>query len=123
MKPSRPSDEKSDRTILQSGRFTWNFAHKLIGRDDYARLAEFDALFIRETTSVNTHLSLCPTRSQRRSDRDDDPLSIVKCSNKVYLAELMARQKILTPRTLVVHKDNWQSVQTSLYPFSAQEAR
>jgi glutathione synthase/RimK-type ligase-like ATP-grasp enzyme len=36
----------------------------------------------------------------------DDPESILKCSNKVYLAELLGRHKVPVPRTLVVHKDN-----------------
>ncbi|RYD83200.1 MAG: RimK family alpha-L-glutamate ligase, partial [Sphingobacteriales bacterium] len=36
----------------------------------------------------------------------DDPESILRCSNKVYLAELLERNNIPTPKTLVVHKDN-----------------
>src|SRR5690606_41193599 len=61
---------------------------ELIERDDYARLAEFDALFIRETTAVNHHTY----RFARRAASEglvviDDPASIVKCTNKVYLAE------------------------------------
>ena len=109
-----PSDEKAiDR--FSKAAASLGIRPQIIGRDDYARLAEFDALFIRETTSVNHHTYRF---AQRAASEGlivmDDPLSIVKCSNKVYLAELMARQKILTPRTLVVHKDNWQSVQEQL---------
>ncbi len=79
----------------------------MIGRDDYARLAEFDALFIRETTNVSHHTY----RFARRAAIEglvvmDDPESILKCSNKVYLAELLGRHKVPVPRTLVVHKDN-----------------
>ncbi len=78
-----------------------------IDRDDYARLAEFDALFIRETTSVNHHTYRF---AQRAASEGlvvmDDPQSIVKCGNKVFLAESMARHKVLTPKTLIVHKDN-----------------
>ena len=33
-------------------------------------------------------------------------ISIFKCNNKVYLAELLAQHSILTPKTLLVHRDN-----------------
>ena len=32
----------------------------------------------------------------------DDPVSILRCTNKVYLAELLARHGVPTPRTLIV---------------------
>ncbi len=74
-----------------------------ITRDDYARLAEFDALFIRETTSVTHHTY----RFARRAEAEglvvmDDPPSIERCTNKVYLAELLDRHDVPTPRTLIV---------------------
>lgn len=84
---------------------------EVIGKDDYARVAEFDALFIRETTSVNHHTF----RFSRRAAAEglvvvDDPDSILKCSNKVYLAELLSRRRVPTPRTLIVHRDNVDQV-------------
>jgi glutathione synthase/RimK-type ligase-like ATP-grasp enzyme len=36
----------------------------------------------------------------------DDPDSILKCNNKVYLAELLNRHHIPAPKTLLVHLDN-----------------
>jgi glutathione synthase/RimK-type ligase-like ATP-grasp enzyme len=36
----------------------------------------------------------------------DDPDSILRCGNKVYLAELLSRHGIPTPRTLLVHRGN-----------------
>ena len=88
---------------------------EIIGREDFGRLAEFDALFIRETTSVNHHTY----RFARRALSEglvvmDDPESIVKCSNKVYLAELLNRHDIATPRTLVLHRDNAETVGSEL---------
>ena len=84
---------------------------EFIGRDDYGRIAEFDALFIRETTRVNHHTY----RFARRAAAEglvvvDAPDDILKCSNKVYLAELLERHEIPTPRTLVVHKGNLDRV-------------
>jgi glutathione synthase/RimK-type ligase-like ATP-grasp enzyme len=34
----------------------------------------------------------------------------MKCTNKVFLHELLARHQILTPRTVVVHRQNRGSV-------------
>lgn len=84
---------------------------EFIGKDDYSRLAEFDALFIRDTTAVNHYTY----RFSRRAAAEglvvvDDPESILKCTNKVYLAELLSRHDILAPRTLIVHDDNLSKV-------------
>lgn len=80
---------------------------EIITKEEYNRVAEFDALFIRETTGVNHHTY----RFSRRAQAEglvvvDDPESIVKCANKVYLAELLDHRKILTPKTMIVHRDN-----------------
>jgi len=80
---------------------------ELITKADYGRLAEFDALFIRDTTFVNHYTY----RFSRRAAAEglvviDDPDSILKCNNKVYLAEILARHRIPAPRTLLVHRDN-----------------
>jgi len=88
---------------------------EVITKDDYAQLAEFDALFIRQTTRVNHYTY----RFARRAAAEgivviDDPESILKCANKVYLAELLSRHKLPMPKTLIVHKDNVDSVGTEL---------
>ena len=78
-----------------------------ITRADFGRLPEFDALFIRDTTFVNHYTY----RFSRRAAAEglvviDDPDSILKCNNKVYLAELLARHRIPAPKTLLVHRGN-----------------
>lgn len=79
----------------------------VIGPDDYGRLAEFDALFIRETTAVNHHTFRFASRAKAEGlVVMDDPESIIRCGNKVYQAELFERHKIPAPRTLVVHEGN-----------------
>jgi glutathione synthase/RimK-type ligase-like ATP-grasp enzyme len=88
---------------------------EFITRDDFARIAEFDALFIRETTAVNHHTY----RFARRAAAEglvviDDPASIVKCTNKVYLHELMERYGVPTPKTLVVHRGNVERIKNEL---------
>lgn len=78
-----------------------------ITRADYPLLATYDALFIRTTTNVNHYTY----RFARRAAAEgmavlDDPVSILRCTNKVYLAELLARHRIPAPRTVVLHKGN-----------------
>ncbi len=90
-------------------------ATELITRDDYGRLAEFDGLFIRETTAVNNHTYRFSTRAAREGlIVMDDPVSIVRCTNKVYLAELMTRNKIATPKTIVIHSGNANRIEEEL---------
>jgi len=44
----------------------------------------------------------------------DDPESIVKCGNKVYLQELLSRHRIATPRTLIVQRGNVDEIVPTL---------
>ncbi len=78
-----------------------------IDKSDYGHVAEYDALFIRETTAVNHHTY----RFARRAAREglivlDDPVSILRATNKVFLAELMDRHRIPQPQTLLIHRGN-----------------
>jgi len=101
-----PSDADALQRFIQAANRA-GFNAELITRDDYSRLAEFDALFIRETTAVNHHTY----RFARRAHAEglvviDDPWSILRCTNKVYLAEMLAHNRIRAPRTLVLHSEN-----------------
>jgi glutathione synthase/RimK-type ligase-like ATP-grasp enzyme len=74
---------------------------------DFDRLPEFDALFIRDTTFVHHYTYRFARRAAAAGQVViDDPDSILKCNNKVYLAELLARHNLPAPRTLMVHRDN-----------------
>jgi len=109
-----PSDEKALQRFIKAAE-QMGFSTELIQKDDYGRLAEFDALFIRETTNVNHHTY----RFARRAAMEglvviDDPESILKCTNKVYLAELLSRHNVKTPKTIIVHKDNTENLAEQL---------
>jgi glutathione synthase/RimK-type ligase-like ATP-grasp enzyme len=111
---SPPSDPPAIRRFERAAA-AHGFEVEIIGPDDFGRLAEFDALFIRETTQVNHHTYRFASRA--RSEGlivIDDPDSIVRCANKVYLAELMTRFGIPTPRTLIVHRNNIDRVEPEL---------
>jgi hypothetical protein len=47
----------------------------------------------------------------------DDPDSILKCTNKVYLDELLRTHRIRTPKTVIVRRDNLERVDGEIdYP-------
>ncbi len=109
-----PSTEKAIQKFVRAAE-KLDFGVEVIGRDDYGRIAEFDALFIRETTNVTHHTY----RFARRAAAEgvvviDDPESILLCTNKVFLAELLTGRGIPIPKTLIVHRDNVQDVEREI---------
>ncbi|MEQ9188331.1 MAG: RimK family protein [Cryomorphaceae bacterium] len=101
-----PSDKKALQKFQEAAEKLGMYV-EMITKDDYSRLAEFDALFIRETTSVNHYTYKFARRAQSEGMAViDDPDSILKCANKVFLAELLNLNKISTPKTIIVHQDN-----------------
>jgi glutathione synthase/RimK-type ligase-like ATP-grasp enzyme len=111
---SPPSDAAAIRKFEKAAE-AHGFEVEVIGPDDFGRLAEFDALFIRETTQVNHHTYRFASRARAEGlIVIDDPDSIVRCANKVYLAELMTRLGIPTPKTVIAHAKNLNQVQTEL---------
>lgn len=109
-----PSNKKAIANFVEAAEKQGCYV-ELITKDDYSRIGEFDALFIRETTAVNHHTY----RMARRAQRDglaviDSPESILKCANKVYLAELLTLSKVPTPKTITIHSENIKGVEKKL---------
>lgn len=79
---------------------------EMVRADAFSRLAEYDALFIRETTALNHHTY----RFAKRAEREglvviDDPGSILRCTNKIYLFERLTAHRVPVPRTRVLYRD------------------
>ena len=112
-----PSNAEALKHFVTAGE-TMGIHCELIEKDSYGRVAEFDGLLLRETTSVNHHTY----RFSRRAAAAglvvvDDPVSIVRCANKVYLAETLARHRVATPKTLILSKDNaLEAIRTLGFP-------
>jgi glutathione synthase/RimK-type ligase-like ATP-grasp enzyme len=105
-----PSDERAIQRFVRAGRKLGIDAVQ-IDREDYGNIAAFDALFLRETTAVEHHTF----RFARRAAAEglvvvDDPESILRCTNKVFQAEVFARHGIPGPKTLIVHEGNVDKV-------------
>jgi len=112
--PEPPSDERALRRFEKAAE-SLRLDTEFIGKDDYGRLGEYDALFIRETTAVLHHTYRFARRAAyERLVVVDDPESILKCTNKVFLAELLHRNRIPTPRTMIVHRGNLKKVPAEL---------
>jgi glutathione synthase/RimK-type ligase-like ATP-grasp enzyme len=74
-----------------------------ITKRDLARLAEFDALFIRETTSIRNHTYHFARRATMEGmPVIDDPISMIRCTNKVYLWERLTHAGLPVPETIVI---------------------
>jgi glutathione synthase/RimK-type ligase-like ATP-grasp enzyme len=103
-----PSDPIAIKKFIRAGEKA-GFSVDVISKNNFHNLPEYDALFIRETTSVNHHTFRF---AQKAKAEDmvviDDPESIIKCTNKVYLAELLKHNNINTPQTIVLNKDNYK---------------
>lgn len=96
-----PSNEKALARFRDAAEKV-GFGVEMIRREDYGRLSEFDALFIRETTYVNHHTF----RFAQRAESEglvviDDPASILRCTNKVFQTEAFERGKVPMPKTWI----------------------
>jgi glutathione synthase/RimK-type ligase-like ATP-grasp enzyme len=109
-----PSNERAIKKFIRAAS-TLNLGAEVIQKEDYGRLAEFDGLFIRETTNVNHHTyRFSRTAAMQGLEVIDDPESILKCTNKVFLAELLQRYRISIPATMIVHRENMTDVGKTL---------
>lgn len=100
-----PSDPDALKFFIKAGR-KLGIDVELIEKKDFSHLAEYDALFIRETTSISNHTY----RFAKKAEVEgmvvmDDPTSILRCCNKVYLADLLASKGIPMPQTTFLYKD------------------
>lgn len=110
----RPSNDEALRKFLEIAPVV-GLRTELIGPGDLERLPDFDALFIRATTFVNHYTYEFARRAEALGlPVVDDPQSIVRCTNKVYLGELIAQHRIPCPRTLMVDRDNLAQVVPTL---------
>jgi glutathione synthase/RimK-type ligase-like ATP-grasp enzyme len=74
-----------------------------ITRRQLAELAEYDGLFIRETTSIDNHTYRFARRAwQEGMPVIDDPVSMIRCTNKVFLMELLGSNQVATPPTVML---------------------
>ncbi|MDH5190995.1 MAG: RimK family protein [Gammaproteobacteria bacterium] len=106
-----PSDKKALK-LFEKAANELGISTEYITRKDYMRLPEYDALFIRETTAVDNHTY----RFAKKAEAEDmvvidDPVSILRCTNKIYLADLLKNHSISTPKTVVLNQPDSEELQ------------
>lgn len=93
-----PSDKRALKKFENAAK-SLGFSVEFIQKADFARVAEFDALFIRATTSVNHYTYRFSRRAYANGlEVIDDPLSILHCCNKIYLNEVLTKYQFPTPK-------------------------
>ncbi len=115
---SPPSDDRALKRFYKAS-LEVGFNTEFITKNDIDQLIQYDALFIRETTNVNHHTFRFAKKAEALGLAViDDPESISKCTNKVYLNELLNVNKVLTPRTLVMNAENCEHIPQKMnFPF------
>jgi len=100
-----PSDKGAIKRFISAGKER-GIDCEVISQKDYLRLPEFDGLFIRTTTNID-HYTFRFAKKAEREDlvAIDDSTSILRCTNKIYLADLFRTHKVPAPRTVVLYKD------------------
>jgi glutathione synthase/RimK-type ligase-like ATP-grasp enzyme len=103
--PAEKLPPSSPETLMHWARLAGRLGVEVepITRKDFGRLAEYDALFMRETTSIRNHTY----RFARRAVMEgmpviDDPISMIRCTNKVYLWERLTHAGLPVPETIVI---------------------
>ena len=108
-----PSNKKALKPFIEAGS-ELGIEVDPIGRNDYQRLAEYDGLFIRETTALDNHTYRFANRAEKEDMVVvDDPESILKCTNKIYMHDLMLSRKLPIPRTEILYKDDAKNLDES----------
>ncbi|MDN3520247.1 RimK family protein [Halomonas ramblicola] len=99
-----PSNRGALKAFIRAGR-RLGIDVSLITRRDAGRLAEFDSLFIRETTALDHHTY----RMARRAEHEglvviDAPRDILRCTNKVYLHALLRARGVPAPDGMLLQR-------------------
>jgi glutathione synthase/RimK-type ligase-like ATP-grasp enzyme/gamma-glutamyl:cysteine ligase YbdK (ATP-grasp superfamily) len=103
--PFKPSDEGALHRLERVGA-RLGLTVRRIGLHDLDRVAEHDALFIRVLTGPDLPSFSFARRAEALGIPVlDDPSSILRCGNKVFLAELLERAGVATPDTRLVHAE------------------
>ena len=108
----RPSNEDALQRFVKAAPLV-GLEAEVIGPDALERLPEFDALFNRAGPEGVIYEFL------RRAAAlgmpvVDDPESVLKCGNKVFMQELLNRHRIATPKTLIVQRGNVDEIVPTL---------
>ncbi len=89
-----------------------------VSAQELHNVSQFDGLFIRETTAIDHHTF----RLARAAEKQglvviDDPDSILRCCNKVFLHDAFNYQKVPSPQTEFVSSDSEETIDALAHQF------
>lgn len=112
--PAPPSNPKALKRFIDAAE-KMDFRVELIERNDLSRLSAFDALFIRMGTEVNNEAYAFARKAEQEGlALIDYPSAMLRCCNKVYMAEALENAGIEKPKTLIIHENNTGQVKAEI---------
>lgn len=101
--PNPPSDKDAIRKFIKAAAKVGIHAETVTAQQLTGHVAEYDALFVRETTAIDHHTY----RLARKAEKEglvviDDCTSILRCCNKVFLHDAFSYNKVPSPKTHVI---------------------
>ncbi|MDF2182110.1 RimK family protein [Neptuniibacter sp. CAU 1671] len=105
-----PSDKDAVKLFIKAAAKVGINAQTITAQD-MPHVGQFDALFIRETTAIDHHTY----RLARRAEREglvvmDDPTSILRCCNKVFLHDAFTYNGVPSLKTRVIGDSSEESL-------------
>lgn len=114
--PSPPSNKKALKKFVEAGQ-NLRIQCDFVEEKDIALISKFDGLFIRDTTDVSNYTFQFAQKAEKEGlIVIDDPLSIIRCCNKVYLHDLLTRKKVPIPSSRVILKNQDLNLNDFVYP-------
>ncbi len=100
--PSAPSNKGALSRFVKAGEKLGIAVH-MVEASAGVNLAHFDGLFIRETTGIDHHTYRLAQHAEKLGlVVIDDPTSILRCCNKVFLHDAFNYQKVPSLKTLIL---------------------
>jgi glutathione synthase/RimK-type ligase-like ATP-grasp enzyme len=113
-----PSDQKAIQSFIKAAGKVGIDA-QIFTAAQASQLSEFDALFIRETTSIQHHTFELASKAEKEGlVVIDDPTSILRCCNKVYLHDAFSYRKIPAPKTHFISCSDGHTLDVIEHEFS-----
>ncbi|MCY7296727.1 RimK family protein [Alteromonas sp. a30] len=118
-KEATPSSNKQALTKFVKAAEQLGINAELVSHDQINMLNKYDALFLRETTSIRHHTyALARKAEQEGLVVIDDPTSILRCCNKIFLHDAFTYNQVPTLKTRFVSCCNDETLEDIEKTFS-----
>lgn len=97
-----PSDKKALTKFVKAAE-KYGINAELVNHEQVTMVSRYDALFLRETTAIQHHTYRLASRAEQEGlVVIDDPMSILRCCNKVFLHDAFTYNQVPTLKTRFV---------------------